>query len=98
MDLDGVEPEQQVLAEAPARDFGVQVGIGGGEDAYVHAVGLRRTHALELAGFEDAQQLGLLGRGDVGDLVQEQRAAIGQLETAHAVRARVRKGSLDVAE
>ena len=84
-DLDGVQPEEQVLAEAALCHGGVEVGIGGREDAHVHAAGFGGADALELAGLERAQQLGLQSLRDVGDFVQEERAAIGHFEAAHAV-------------
>ncbi len=46
---------------------------------------LRRAHPLQLAGLEHAQQLGLLRERHVADLVEEERAAVGQLEAADAV-------------
>jgi hypothetical protein len=45
-----------------------------------------------------AQQLGLLAQGDVGDLVEKERAAVGQLEAADAIGARVGECAFDVAE
>ncbi len=36
--------------------------------------------ALELAFLQDAQQLGLDGRRHLADLVEEERAAVGELE------------------
>ena len=53
---------------------------------------------LELAGLEHAQQLGLLVQRDVGDLVEEQRAAVGELEAADAIGLRVGERALHVAE
>ena len=40
--------------------------------------------ALELPLLQHAQQLDLHGRGEVADLVQEERAAVGHLEAALA--------------
>ena len=57
-----------------------------------------RADALELAGLEYAEEFGLLARGDVGDLVEEEGAAVGELEAAYAVGAGVGKCALDVAE
>ena len=44
------------------------------------------------------QELGLLAEGDVGDLVEEEGAAVGQLEAAYPVALGVGEGALDVAE
>ena len=59
---------------------------------------LRGADALHLAGFKHAQQLGLLAHGDVGDFVEEERAAFGQLEAADALGAGVGECAFDVAE
>ena len=45
-----------------------------------------------------AQQLGLQALRDVGDFVQEERAAVGHFEAAHAVGLGVGERALDVAE
>ena len=97
-DLDRVQPEEEVLPEAARRDLRVEVGVGGRDDAHVGAPRARAADALELAGLEHAQQLGLQVQRDVGDLVEEQRAAVGQLEAADAVALGVGEGALDVAE
>jgi hypothetical protein len=47
---------------------------------------------------QDAEKLGLLAKGDVGDLIKKQRAAVGQLKAADAIGARISERSLDVAE
>ena len=97
-EFDGVEAEEQILAEfALGHVFG-DVGIGGREDAHIHAAGLGRSHALELAGLERAQEFGLQSLRDVGDFVQEEGAAVGHFEAAHAVALGVGEGALDVAE
>jgi hypothetical protein len=83
--LDGVEAEQQVLPESAGGDLGVQVGVGGRDQPHADLSRLRRAEPLELAGLDDAQQLLLLRQRDVGDFVEEQRAAVGQLEPADAV-------------
>ena len=98
MDLHRVEAEEQVFAEVARRGLFVQLGIGGGENAHVDAPRLRRADPLQFAGLEHAQQLGLLAHGDVGDLVEKQRAAVGQFEAADAVGARVGECAFDVAE
>ena len=87
MNLDRVEPEEQVLAEVAGLGLLVQLGVGGGENAHIDAPGLRGSHALQLAGFKNAQELGLLAHGDVGNLVEKQRApVVGQLEASECDR------------
>ena len=58
----------------------------------------RRAEPLELAGLEHAQQLRLLAERHVGDLVEEQRAAVGELEAADAILLGVGERALHVAE
>src|SRR6266545_1714825 len=65
-DLDGVQAEEQVLAEARRRHLGVQVGVGGGQDAHVDparlggaypvglGVGERALHVAEELALENA--------------------------------------------
>src|SRR5207247_2717715 len=85
-DLDRVQPEQQILTESAPGHFFRKVRVRRGDDPNVHATGARRAEPLELAGLDDAQQLGLLAERHVGDFVQEQRAEVRQLEAADAVR------------
>src|SRR5438105_6398083 len=55
---------------------------------------LFRSHAL----LQDAQQLRLQGIGHVPDLVEEERAAVGELELAGTVAVRPGEGAPGVAE
>src|SRR5258708_35988746 len=55
MDLDGIQAEEQVLAETSSCDFRVHVSVGGGQEADVHPAGFRGTDALPLAGLRDAR-------------------------------------------
>ncbi len=58
----------------------------------------RRPDALEVAGLEHAQQLGLQVQRHVGDFVEEQRAAVRELEPPDAVGLGVGEGPFHVAE
>ena len=81
---DDVEGEaiQQVGSEAPFGDQARQVLVRGGDDAHVRAQRLPAADALELAVLDHAQELLLHQRRGGGQLVQEQRAAVGPLEAA----------------
>jgi hypothetical protein len=68
-DFDGVEAEEQVLAEAALGDGDVEVGVGGGEDADIDAASLGGTNPLELAGLDGAKKLRLEVLGDIRDFV-----------------------------
>ena len=79
-----VEAEEQILAEQALLDQDAQVLVGGGDDAHV---GLDRRAAADgrvLALLQHAQQARLRLHRHVADLVEEQRAALGLLETARS--------------
>ncbi len=54
--------------------------------------------ALDLMLLEDAEQLGLGLQGELGDLVQEEGAAVGQLEAADAPGEGAGEGAFFMAE
>src|SRR5688572_18540710 len=68
------------------------------ENAHVGATLLAAADALERTLLENAQQFHLHVEAHVPDLVQEQRAAIGELEAADARRQRAREGAFLVTE
>ena len=70
----------------------------GGDDAHIAFVLQRAAHALENAFLQHAQQLHLHRQAHVADLVEEQRAALGQLEPALARRDGAGEGALLVAK
>ena len=61
-------------------------------------IGARAADALELALLEHAEQLGLGFGGHLADLVEEERAAVGQLEPADPPGDGAGEGALLVAE
>ena len=79
---DHVEPEEEVLAEAPEGDLVLEVLVGGGDDPDVQADGPCAAHAQDAAFLDDVQQLDLHARGHLADLVEEDRAARGGFEEA----------------
>ena len=46
----------------------------------IHTPRLHRSHAVDLAELDDAEQLRLGSRRESADFVEEQRAAVGELE------------------
>ena len=83
LDVDHVDPVEEVLAESTLGDQLGQVIVGGQDHPGVDGEGLVAADLLELEVLEDAEQLDL-HRGTGGaDLVQENRAAVGLLELAH---------------
>ena len=95
---ENAEPVVKVLAEAAGFDFAGKVSIRRGDDAHIHRARAIFTELLELAFLQDTQQLALEFERHFADFIQEQRAAIGQLESADTVLHRSRKGATDVAE
>ena len=98
MNFYSVEPEQEILTEATCSGFCGNVDVGGGDDADIDAARAGGADAFEFAGFQDTQKFGLKLERDIGDFVEEERAAVGQLETADAVGARVSERAFDVTE
>src|SRR6266699_2008503 len=97
-DRDDVQAVVEVLAEAPRLHLGLEVLVGGGEDADVDLERAVAAHPLELALLEHAQDLRLRLERHVADLVEEERAAVSDLELPLARRDRPREGALLVAE
>ena len=77
-----VEPVVEVLAELAVGDQLLEVAVRRRDHAHVDANGLAAADALELALLQHAQQLDLHVQRHVADLVEEQRAAVGELEAA----------------
>src|SRR6185503_2782641 len=84
-DGDDVQPVVEVLAELAASDQALEVAVGGGDDADVDLAGLLVADPADLVLLEDAQEAGLHGEAGVGDLAEEEGAAVGHLEEAAAV-------------
>ncbi len=98
MNLDSVDSEEKIFAEIACLGFFNELRIGCAEQANVNSPSLRRAHALKFTGLKHPQQLGLLAQRNIGNLIEEKRAAVGQLKTADAVRTGVGEGALYVPE
>ena len=81
-----------------ARHALLQILVSGRDHAHVHANRRLAADAIELAFRQHAQQARLQRRGHVADLVEEQRAAVGLLEAAAALRVRAGERALLVTE
>ncbi len=87
-DRQHIDAVVEVGAKAAAGDRLFQVDGGRGDQAYIalqHLVGADR---LELLLLQHAQQLALQGQRHVADLVEKQRAALGDLQLARPALAR----------
>ena len=82
IDGDDVEAVEEVLAEAALADLLAQVDVGGGEDAHVDLNLLNAAEMHEALVLENAQDFGLGVHAHGGDFVEEERAAVGDLEEA----------------
>ena len=77
-----VQPVVQVLAQLALLHRLERVDVGRGDDAHVDRLLVAAAEAAERALLQHAQQLDLRRRRHLGDLVEEQRAAVGELEAA----------------
>ena len=97
-DRDDVDAVEQVLAERALAHAALEVDVGGGDQPELHLDRLAAADPLDLALLDGAQQLGLEVELQVADLVEEQRAAVGQLELADLLAHRAGERALLVAE
>src|SRR6201999_914369 len=70
------------FAEFAFADGLAQIDVGGGDDADVHLDFLNSTEVHETLVLQDAQDFGLRVEAHGGDLIEEERAAIGDFKEA----------------
>ena len=80
--LDNSEAIVQILAKRPASHERLQILVGGRNHAHVDSDRLVTANALELFLLTGPQQLGLCLQRHVADLVEKERATVGQLRTS----------------
>ncbi len=98
-DIERADAVEEIGPELVLKDSLLQVLVGGGDDAQVHRHGAQAADALNFPGLEHAQKLDLHIEGHVPDLVQKERARVGQLELAGPpALLRAGKGPLLIAE
>ena len=97
-DLDRIQAIQQVFSKVAGVDFIEQLDVGSRKHAHVDSPRARGADALQLAGLQNPEELGLLFCRNVGDLIEKQGAAVGELEVADAIGACIGERALDVAE
>src|SRR5262249_36838194 len=98
LDVDDVETVEQVRPEAPVAHLRLEVAVGGADQADVDRHRSARAERGDLALLDGAQELGLQGEGDLGRLVQQQRAPRGGAEDAVVVGHGAGEGAATVAE
>ena len=92
------EPEVEVLPEAPAVHFPMEVAVGGGDDAHVDLSRPRLAHPPDGARLDGPQELRLELERQLADLVEEHGPAVGRFEGADALAIRAREGAAYVPE
>ena len=93
-----VQAVVKIAAEGTAADLLLQIAVAGGNNPHIHFNGLFAADPFEAAFLEHAQQSGLERRGGFGDLVEEDGAAVGQLEAAPPARLCSGEGAFFVPE
>jgi len=93
-----VQAVVQVDAEFSAPDHLCEIAVRGGDQAHIDVMGAPAAQALEFLFLQDAKQFGLQCRRNVADLIQKQRALVGQLEPANLLRDCAGERALLVAE
>src|SRR5581483_3745659 len=88
----------EVLAELPAVDQLAEQAVRRRHHADVDGHGRRAAHAVDLVLLEDAEQLRLEPELHLADLVEEDRAAVRELELADLPADRARERAALVAE
>ena len=97
-EADDVEAVEEVFAEAAGADGVFEVGVGGGDDADVDGQRAGFTERGDLAGFEEAEQLGLEVEAELADFVEEQGAVAGGADQAELIAVGAGEGAAAVAE
>src|SRR4051812_28408359 len=95
---DRVDAEVEILAQPPVAQRGIEIDVGGADQAEVDMHDPVAADRPVLALLENAQQLGLQIRRHLADLVEQQRAALGHLEQAFLVHRRAGERALLVAK
>src|SRR5207237_816059 len=92
------QPVIEIGAKAVLGDHLLEVAIGGADEASVDGNAGTAADALDGALLQDAQQAHLQPRRQLADFVEEQRAAVGQLEAAATGLGGAGEGPLLMAE
>ena len=97
-DRERVDAVVEIFAEPAVADELLERPVGRRDQAEVDRDRLVAAEALEAPLLEHAQQLGLRDERHVADLVEEQRAVVGQLEAARLAIVRAGERAFFVAE
>ncbi len=97
-DIDPFDAEIEILAKLALLDQFAEAVVSRTDDADIHRDRLVGADGDHHAVFEDAQQLGLHRQRHVADLVEKQRAFVGDFEQPLALGVGAGEGALDVSE
>src|SRR4051794_37058932 len=93
-----VQPKIKILTKPPCTNQLYKLLVCSREDADIRVNWPAAADANDCLFFQHAKQLGLTGQTHVADLVQQERAARGELEFAGAGFMRIREGASFVAK
>src|SRR6267142_5296546 len=93
-----VKPVEEILAKSAARNLLIEILIGCGDDAHIHAQSFVGPDTLEALLLEDAQNFRLRAQAHIADFVQEERSAVGFLKFPRFVLGGARKTALEMSE
>ena len=96
--MNGIDTVVKVLTESAFTDKLLQVHIGGADKADVDWPGLCAAHPNDAPVLDGTQEFCLKMQGNVSNLIQEERSAIGLLKLTHVVRVGISESALHVAE
>ena len=92
LQLEHVQPVKEVLAEGALGGQLLQAAVRGGDDADVKLYLLAAADAGYAVGLHSAQELGLELDGQLRDLVEEERAVVGELKAPRVAARGLRPG------
>src|SRR5690554_4449062 len=86
LDVDDVQAVVEIFAQPSFADLLLEVSIGRGDEADVHADGFDAADALKFLLLKRAEKLHLHARWDLRDLIEKKRALVRELKTARLAR------------
>ncbi len=93
-----IQTIEQVFPKPTAGDLLLQIPVGSGHKSEIRGYGFLAADAFEFFTLEHAEEPHLDIQRDISDLVQENSAGMGQLETTDPFLNRPGKGPFFVAE
>src|SRR5439155_26099110 len=98
MDIDHLQPMEQILPEGARSHARGEIGVAGGDQPKIATDQGATADSAKLALLQHPEELCLGLEGQVRDLVEEKGAAVRQLEDAHPLPVGAGEGAAFVAE